>query len=122
MTLIGDYQPILEDTPNQEFQFNQQLEALYDAARNISLTSRNGAIQNLDKAGNILGVYVIYTSNAVTDTQDTVAHNLGFAPHGYIVINQNKAAGPPYISAAFDATNIYLKTAGTSVTWTLLIF
>src|SRR3989337_89823 len=57
---------------------------------------------------NVDGVWVSYTSNATPDTQDSVAHTLKRTPKGFLVMSINKA-GTVYKSAAFDATNLYLK-------------
>ena len=123
MTLVGDYVPILPGSDNQDYQYNAQLQALYAMARNLSLTIRDGAIQNNDKAGNLSAVYVVYTSNAVANTEDAVPHALGRVPVGYIITRQNKASAPLYDSGTtFTSSIIYLKSPTASVTWTLLVF
>jgi hypothetical protein len=43
-------------------------------------------------AEHIRGCWVTYTSNAVANTEDTVAHTLGSVPVGYLVFQQDKAA------------------------------
>ena len=122
MTLIPEPLPIHDETENQEFFYMQQLMTICNAARNLTLTSRSeGAITHGDKAGNLAARYVVYTSNGVANTQDTVAHGLGYAPSGYIVVKQDKSANV-YTSAAADATNLYLKTSVATVAWILLVF
>jgi hypothetical protein len=64
---------------------------------------------------------VTYTSNAVADTQDTVAHTLGRTPSGFIVYDIDKK-GYVYRSASSDATNLYLKTSVSSAAVKLIVF
>lgn len=64
---------------------------------------------------------ITYTSNAIANTQDTVAHTLGKTPIGAIPIRQDKA-GSLYFSATENATNLYLKCSVASVAFKLLIF
>ncbi len=74
-------------------------------------------------AGNIDGVYVAYTSNAVADTEDTVTHNLGRIPVGYIVVDRDKA-GIVYSSSknTWTTTTMKLKCNVASTASTLLVF
>jgi hypothetical protein len=67
------------------------------------------------------GKIVSYTSNATPNTQDTVQHNLGYPPVGYIVIN-NGNGGVVYTGAPADATNLYLKCTTASNNVTLIVF
>lgn len=69
---------------------------------------------------NMDGRTVTYTSNATPDTQDTVPHGMKRTPTGFLVTSINKA-GVVYKSAAFDATNIYLKCNVASATVTLFV-
>lgn len=73
---------------------------------------------------NIDGEWRTYTSNAVADTEDTLAHTIGSIPLGYIVINQNKAGsiyGTPSLGTAWTSSNIYLKCSVASVTFLLFL-
>jgi hypothetical protein len=73
--------------------------------------------------GNLDWVTVAYTSNASANTEDTVTHNLGRIPIGYLVIDRDKA-GMVYSSnkGAWTTTTMRLKCdVGTTAT-TLLVF
>jgi hypothetical protein len=74
-------------------------------------------------AGNLDGVYVSYTSNAMPNTEDTVTHNLGRVPIGFLVIERNKA-GTVYSSskASWSSTKMYLKCDVGDTATTLLVF
>lgn len=76
----------------------------------------------IDSLYRLGGTILPYTSNATADTQDTVAHNLGYIPNGFIVINSDKAAKVYKGSTAWTATNIYLKCDVTSAATSLLVF
>lgn len=67
------------------------------------------------------GTLVTYTTNAAAGTQDTVAHDLGYVPKGYIPVDKS-AAVDIYTGAAANDTNLYLKATVASVTVTLLVF
>lgn len=114
--------PIQEDDPNAVSAYNEQLRNLFFAAQNLGLTSRDGAIQDDDKAGNLSAVYVVFTSNAVANTQDTVAHNLGRTPVGYIPVKQDKSAVLYDGTTAFTSSNLYLRSSAATVAWTILVF
>ena len=114
--------PIPESAPNKTFLYNRQLRELYDAALNLSLTSRDGAIQNNDKVGNLDAVYVVFTSNGTAGTEDTVAHKLGRTPVGYFPVRQDKAAVLYDGTTTFTSTNIYFRTSVATVAWTVVIF
>jgi len=71
---------------------------------------------------NIAGQWVTYTSNAVVDTEDTIAHTMGSVPIGFIVVNIDKGGIVYDSGTAWTSTNIYLKTAlATSATVTLFL-
>lgn len=65
--------------------------------------------------------FVTYTSNAVADTEDTVAHDLGKVPTGIIPVSLDKA-GIIYKSTTYTDENLFLKCNVASVTATLLVF
>lgn len=75
----------------------------------------------IDSLFQLGGKIVSYTTNAAANTQDTVAHGLGYVPKGYIVIN-NGNGGVVYTGAPADATNLYLKCTTASNAVTLLVF
>ena len=78
----------------------------------------------LNKGENILGQFITYTTNGTPNTEDTIAHNLGSIPIGYIVVSKSKA-GDIYQQAstgtAWSSTNIYLKCTVASVSVTLFL-
>jgi hypothetical protein len=65
---------------------------------------------------------IIYTSNGTPDTQDTVAHQLGRTPTGFLVINRDKAGVVYKGASAWTSSNIYLKCNVASVAVTMLVF
>lgn len=65
---------------------------------------------------------VSYTSNAVADTEDTVAHTLGKAPIGFVVIDIDKAGVVYRGSTSFSTTNVYLKCSAGSAALKILLF
>lgn len=73
---------------------------------------------------NIAGQFQQYTSNAVANTEDTIAHTLGSIPVGYIVLWQSKAGSfyqGPTTGTAWSSSNIYLKCSVASVTALLFL-
>lgn len=65
---------------------------------------------------------VAYTSNAVANTEDTVAHALGKIPTGYLVYGIDKACSIYLGSTTWTATNIYLKTSVATVAVKIIVF
>lgn len=65
---------------------------------------------------------ISYTSNAVANTQDTVAHTLGKVPIGYIVVSQDKAGIVYNGGTTWTTTNIYLKNSVASVATKIIVF
>jgi len=59
---------------------------------------------------NISGQFQVFTSSATPDAENTISHNLGAAPIGYMVINKDKAAHLYDSGTAWTSTNIYLKS------------
>jgi len=113
---------IPEGTENPVFWYNDQLTQLFQAAQNLQLTSRDGAIQQDDKAGNLSAVYCVYTSNGTANTEDAVSHSLGRIPSGYMVVRQDKAGIVYDSGTTFTDTKLYLKVSVASVALTLLVF
>lgn len=58
---------------------------------------------------NIYGSWISYTTNAVANTEDTINHNLGKIPVGYLVMNRDKAAIVYKGGTAWTATQMFLK-------------
>lgn len=73
---------------------------------------------------NIEGEWQTYTSNAVANTEDTIAHTVGSVPLGYIVVSQSKA-GDIYQQAgtgtAWTSSSIYVKCSVASVAFLLFL-
>lgn len=123
MSLIPEPIPIDEESEeNAEFHFLAQLRDIVSATRQLSFTSRDGAIQNYDKAGNFNAVWLAFTSNGVANTEDTVPHTLGRIPVAMLVSIPNKAAILYRGTTAWTETNIYLKTSVASTTWNIMVF
>lgn len=89
------------------------------AEQELNLTSLLN--QGLRVPDNFDGALIQYTSNAIANTQDTVAHGLRKVPSYFFVLSVDKG-GTPYKSAAFDATNVYLKNTVASVATTIFVF
>ena len=122
MPVVSEPIPIPPESPNALFFYNAQITELSRASRNMSLTQRDGAIQDDDKVGNLDSVYVVFTSNGTANTQDTVAHNLLRTPVGYFPVKQDKAAVLYDGTTTFTTTNIYFRTSVATVAWTVAIF
>lgn len=122
MSLIPEPIPIDEKAENADFIFLQQLRDVAYAARNLSLTSRDGAMQNYDKAGNINGVWLIFTSNGTANTEDAIPHTLGRVPFGVLASIPDKAAILYASATTWTATTIYLKTSVATVAWKVMVF
>jgi len=122
--VIGQSEPTIipPGTPNAEFWYNDQLQQLFASMQNLVLTSRDGAIEHDDKAGNLSGVYTVFTSNGTANTEDAVTHNLERVPLGYVVVSQDKAATLYDSGTAATSTTIYWKSSATSVAWVILVF
>lgn len=107
---VGRIEPLVRD-------FNNDLLTLFTAMqRRVSFgDGTTGNSENID------GEFVTYTSNAVADTEDTVAHTLGSVPIGYIVVKQDKGSNVYEGGTAWTSTNLYLKQTGTSVATTLFL-
>lgn len=88
-----------------------------------SLSSNLSAV--FDRGVNVqdnLDVQIIsYVSNAVPDTEDTVAHLLKRIPAGYLVAGLDKAA-VVYATSAGTVTDILLKCNLASVSVKLIVF
>ena len=122
MTILTEPVIIPEGTENPEFWFNDQLAQLFYSAQNLMLTSRDGAIQDGDKAGNLSGVWVVFTSNGTANTEDAVTHELGRVPVAILAALPDKAATVYDSGTTWTATTIYVKSSATSVAWKLLVF
>lgn len=107
ITNKGEYRKLDDDMLRYLNDQNDNLDALL-----------NGGLTFAD---NFDSVSVSYTSNAVADTQDTVAHTLGKTPTGFIVVDIDKG-GVVYRSGTSDATNLYLKCSTASTNIKLIVY
>lgn len=73
-----------------------------------------------DRGENISGSFQVVTT-AGADTEVTVAHGLGVAPIGFLVLRQDKAGSFYDSGTAYDDTNIYIKCSTATVTATLFV-
>ena len=122
MTILGEPIPCDPDDPLATYHQDEYLRQLYMTSQNLSLTQRDGAIQNYDKAGNLSAKHVVFTSNGVANTEDTIPHKLGRVPVGYVVVKQDKAGIVYDGGTDFTTTNIYLKSSVASVAWILMVY
>ena len=65
---------------------------------------------------NMFGTWVNYTTNAVANTEDTINHNLGFVPVGWLVVTQDKAGSIYKGTTTWTTSQIFLKCSVASVT------
>lgn len=83
---------------------------------------RFGPNNNVINMGdNIQGQFLTYTTNATPNTEDTIPHNLGSIPIGYIVVKQNKAGSIYDSGTAWNLNNLYLKSNTASILVTLFL-
>lgn len=85
---------------------------------------RFGTGTNKKDGENIAGRFIQYTSNGTPDTEDTVVHNIGSVPIGYIILWQDKAGSfyqSPTVGTDWNKTNMYLKCSVASVTALLFV-
>lgn len=122
MTLIPEPIPVSEDDALAQAYLDDYLRMVFFAAQNLSLTSRDGAIQHNDKAGNLDAKWVVFTSNGTANTEDTVAHDLGRVPVGIEPNIPDKAAALYDGGTAHTSTNLYLKSSAATVAWEVLVF
>jgi hypothetical protein len=91
-------------------------------ARSLTFLDSDGGITSGRRALNIDAVWVRYVSNAVANTEDTVAHNLGRVPVGIWVSVPDKAAVIYSGGTAWTSTNVFLKADVLTVTVDILLF
>ena len=113
---------IRADDPNANVRFTQYLQDLNRMARNLTFLDADGGVTGGRRALNIDAVWVAYVSNAVANTEDTVAHNLGRTPVGVFVGLPNANAVIYSGPTAWNGTNIFLRASAATVTVSLLVF
>lgn len=106
-------------------QLSEDLDLLFDAINSVDLRSP----QNAKVPANVDGRYLIYTSNGVADTDDTLNHQLGRKPEGFIQIEvpvqpgSTPAAGQVYYgSVASTDSQITLRCTTASRRCVILLF
>ena len=109
-------------TPDPQTDQERELQAaLVRYSIELSKLLNNG----LKFSDNFNAQIVSYTSHAVADTEDTIAHTLGRVPTGYLALHRSKAGTiyqGPATGTAWTATAIYVKSNVASTVFSLLIF
>ncbi len=78
--------------------------------------------KGLNFGENFDAVYASFTSNVTPDTEDSVSHDLGRVPVGFVVVSRDKG-GVVYNSGTTNTkTTIYLKCTVASTAVTILVF
>jgi hypothetical protein len=113
---------VLEGDPNSAFHLSQYLQELNRVARSLTFLTAAGGLAGGSRCLNFDAFWVAYVSNAVADTEDTVAHNLARTPVGLFVGIPDKSAIIYAGTTAWTSTNIYLRASVLTVTVNLLVF
>ena len=82
----------------------------------------SGSITTDGKPVNFDSIWIVYVSNGVADTEDTVAHGLGRTPAEFWVGIPDKNATVYRGSTTWTSTNIFLKASAATVTVNILAF
>lgn len=78
--------------------------------------------RGLSLADNVDAAVVAFTSNAVPDTEETIAHTLGRVPAYFVVADINKGGVVYRGPTAFTKTAVYLKTSVASAAVKVIVF
>lgn len=70
---------------------------------------------------NLVGTWLTYSTNSSAGTEDTLAHNLGVIPVGFLVMVPPVSGVINKGSTTWTTTNIYLTCTGASQTATLYV-
>jgi hypothetical protein len=105
---LNDYLNLLDDDINALFNLSHS-------------RIRFGAGTDGSRGENISGTFQVFTSNAVADTEDTIAHGIGAVPIGFIVVNRDKAGTLYDGGTAWTSTNMYLKSSVAETTYTIFV-
>lgn len=70
---------------------------------------------------NIFGAWITYTANATPDTEDTIVHNLGLVPIGYLIVSVNNGAVIYKGSTTWTTTSMFLKSTKASTLVTMFV-
>jgi hypothetical protein len=105
--------------PQASSDFEKQIRrALDDQQSNLAAILNRGI--NFDE--NVDSRQVSFTSDAVANAENTVAHTLGKVPTGYIVVSINKAAIVYNGGTAWTTALIYLKVNVATTVVRIIIF
>lgn len=115
MTTIGTGPIFPQARDNQEQDF---FNAVQNFAKNIVSILNRGIIFD----DNVDCRRVTFTSSATPDAENTVAHDLGKVPTGYIIYSLNKAAVVYLGTTTWTSSNIYLKVNVASVAVKIIVF
>ena len=99
--------------------------ALVAAFRYVLRNLSFGAVEHQKPATNFQAYYLTTTTASVANTEFSVAHGLGGAPHMLIPVLDVSAVGsqivPLTVSRAADDKRIYLKSSSTSAALAVLV-
>lgn len=111
------------EDPRQKFLIQQFFKDLLDMSYRLSFKNKAGTIASGTRPYNFDAVWVQYVSNGTANTEDTVTHNLGRTPVGFLVGAPDKSA-VIYADnqAAWTSTSIRLKASAVTVTVNILVF
>jgi hypothetical protein len=84
---------------------------LINALGGMTLNLKAILDRGISLGDNIDAAVASFTSNAVPDTEDTIAHTLGRVPTYFIVADLDKNGTVYRGTTAFTRTNVYLKTS-----------
>lgn len=106
----------------QQFRTREFLEEIKNQLFQLTFLNQQGDTTDGTKCYNFDAIWVAYTSNAVADTEDTVPHNLGRIPKGYIVMTADKAGTVYDGTTVFTADNIFLRADVATLIVNLVVF
>lgn len=122
MTLIVPRITDFED-PRQQHMMQQFLKELLDMAFRLTFLNKDGGVTSGTRSYNMDAVWVQYVSNGTANTEDTVSHNLGRLPVGFLTgVPSENAVVYADNQSAWTSTSIRLKCTGTAATVNLLLF
>ena len=105
--------------PSQDIQIQKIVEAFQGRLTFLDTSNTAGDGRHSE---NLDGEFQVFTTNAVADTEETIAHGLGRLPVGFIVINLDKGANLYDGGTTWTSTTLYLKSDTASTTYTIWIF
>ena len=108
---------LLLPTPRDDFERDEQQGILGFFSKLIDILNTG-----LRFADNFDAQLKTYTTNAVADTEDTIAHTLKRVPTGAILYRTDKAVSLYDGGTAWTATDIYLKANVATAAVEILIF